>query len=227
MWIDDIVLQRCREEFAVHTWVPEKSWVVLGSSNEAERECNLAICRDENIAVLRRAGGGGTVVLHPGCVVVTLGTWVRHYYQNSNYFGMLNAMLISALTTPWPALGKMAQAGISDIVIDNRKVAGTSLFRSRNYLLFQASILVEDQIATVEKYLAHPSKEPDYREGRSHSNFLSCLGEFVPELSAQEVHAHLTNIRWSDHLSGLGVELIPPVLEQIPHILTKASSNPA
>ena len=167
------------------------------------------------------------MVLHTGCVIVTIGTWVQHYYKNGNYFSLLNASLISALATSWPALGKMAQAGISDIVINNRKVAGTSLFRSRNYLLFQASILVEDQIATVEKYLAHPSKEPDYREGRSHSAFLSCLGEFVPRLSAQEVHAQLNEIRWTDHLSNLGTELIPPVVEQIPHILTKASKDPA
>ena len=169
MWIDDDVLRRCDEAVALTVFVPATPIVVLGSANVAEREADVEACAAAQVPVLKRYGGGGAVVLHDGCVVVSLGCWVRQHFQNKLYFERVNAAVIDALALAWPPLAGLTQRGLSDVVFGDRKVAGTSLFRSRNYLLYQASLLVDPKLALIERFLRHPSREPDYRAGRAHA----------------------------------------------------------
>ena len=62
------------------------------------------------------------------------------------------------------------------------------MFRSRNYLLYQASLLVDSKIDLISKYLAHPSKEPTYRKKRPHSDFLIGLSQIDPGLNPDKVY---------------------------------------
>lgn len=184
MWIDDQVLKYYDQAVCTKIFVPDFSAVVLGSANDADLEVDLKACADLGVPVLRRYGGGGTVVLYPGCVVVSIGCWVKDQFNNSRYFKSINHALITALSKEWPAMQALGQAGISDIVFGEKKVAGTSLFRSRNYLLYQASILVDLDIELVGKLLRHPTREPDYRRGRPHSDFLAGLVDVDPSMTS-------------------------------------------
>lgn len=94
--------------------------------------------------------------------------------------------MIEGLGKQWPSLKQLSQADISDIVSGNQKVAGTSLFRSRNYLQYQASILVSIDRPLVEQCLQHPSKEPDYRQGCGHGSFLTSLQEVEPMIANEQ-----------------------------------------
>src|SRR5690606_4412899 len=129
------------------------------------------------VPILRRYGGGGTVVLYHGCAVASVGMWVKRDFHNQLYFERLNEALIRTLEGMGLKAGTLAQNGISDIVAGEKKVVGTSLFRSRNYLLYQASILVSADLSLIERYLRHPSQEPEYRRGRTHASFLSGLAD--------------------------------------------------
>jgi lipoate-protein ligase A len=228
MWIDDDVFERCREPLAFACYVPRGCAVVLGSANEAAREADLDACAAGGVPILRRAGGGGAVVLHEGCVVVSLGAWVRHPYQNKTYFELLNNALIEALAGRWPTLARLNQRGISDVVDGQRKVAGTSLFRSRHYLLYQASLLVEARLGEITRYLRHPSREPDYRSGRQHADFITDVSAVVGEpLAPAQVAAHL-----EDALPGvtrrlLADELIDADVAHVPTILVRAARGRA
>jgi lipoate-protein ligase A len=208
MWIDDQVLKYYEHPVYTKIFAPDFFAVVLGSANDAGAEANLQACADQGVQVLRRYGGGGTVVLYPGCVVVSIGCWVKDQFSNSRYFKDINHALILALGRQWPALQQLAQAGISDIVFGEKKVAGTSLFRSRNYLLYQASILVDLDIELVGGLLRHPTREPDYRRGRAHADFLAGLADvdqsitsadsvarsldaYLPSVFHETLHEHL------------------------------------
>ena len=184
MWIDDQVLARYREPVALEIFVPSNTAVVLGSGNATETEVNVDYCTQAGIPVLRRYGGGGTVVLYPGCVVVSIGAWVKDPFNNSRYFRGLNQAVIQALASTWPVFSQLSQSGISDIVAGDQKVAGTSLFRSRQYLLYQASILVALDRPLISQCLKHPTKEPDYRKGRKHDSFLTSLSELEPAITS-------------------------------------------
>ena len=221
MWIDDQIIERCREDIVVSSWVPSDNVVVLGSSNNEEKECFVHQCQTDDIKILKRYGGGGTVLLHPGSVILSLGIWVKHYYQNASYFDKINQVLIKTLGHKWERLSQLSQAGISDIVFDTSKVVGTSMFRSRNYLLYQASILVDSKVDLIEKYLDHPSKEPDYRKKKKHRDFLIGLKEVVPEICEDEVVSCLKK-EFKNHLiADLETDLISSIDQQVDHLLTR------
>lgn len=227
MWIDDIVLEKCSIPLVVESWIPKQRSIVLGSSNQAELECITEHAVADKIDVLRRAGGGGTVLLHEGCVIVTVGTWVRQNFQNDLYFKLLNQAVIDCLTDKWSDLEQLGTAGISDLVHAEKKFAGTSMFRSRNYLLYQASLLIDARIDLIERYLRHPTKEPTYRSGRDHRSFLVGLCEVRPDLTTALVMAQInTQLGFSIH-KLMQSELIAPITEQLPNILARAQRGKA
>jgi lipoate-protein ligase A len=221
MWIDDRILERCDEPLALQAWVPESPMVVLGASNQVDIEVNAANCLRKNIPILKRYGGGGTVVLYPGCVVLSLGTWVRQDFQNQFYFQHLNRAFISVLEK-WTGQNQLHQDGVSDIVGGSKKLVGTSLFRSRNYLLYQASLLVHLDLELIDECLQHPSREPEYRKGRSHGSFLKGFDTYNSGLSVNEV-AEQTRLTYSSFLKeSMGSELISPIESQFKNILQRA-----
>ncbi len=210
MWIDDHILAKHQEKLVVHTFVPTSPVVVLGSSNSPDIEVNQEYCAGQQIPVLKRYGGGGTVVLYKGCVVVSAGMWMRQHYQNQDYFQRINQVVIDTLGEMNSILNELNQKGLSDISFKGRKIAGTSLFRSRNYLLYQASLVVEPDIQLINNCLLHPSKEPDYRQGRSHSEFMTSLSE-ICGLKPNDVLLNFENKLKDGLIRGLGSELVDPL----------------
>lgn len=224
MWIDDEMLWRAREKIAVATWVPKENMVVLGSSNKESVEVYSEGCQQLGIPVLKRYGGGGTVLLYPGCFVVSVGLWVKDLYQNQRYFQRLNSSVIQSLASRWPIFADLGQKGLSDIVMGDKKVAGTSMFRSRNYLLYQASVIVHLDVDLLAQCLRHPSKEPDYRSGRSHRDFLVGLQDIEPMVTPELAVAQMEQSLVDKLTSNFGQELLDPFPQQIPHLEKRARS---
>jgi lipoate-protein ligase A len=214
VWIDDQILEQYTHPLALSVWIPDSPLVVLGSSNDPSVECRLDACSNDGVSVLRRYGGGGTVLLYPGCVIVSLGTWVAEHFHNDRYFRLLNSAVNECLQARFRFSCALDEAGISDLVAGDRKFAGTSLFRSRNYLLYQASIIVECDRYLISRYLAHPSKEPGYRRGRSHETFLIGLAECGVELTSANVAECLSQNLAGHIYASLGMELVAPKADQ-------------
>ena len=220
MWIDDQIIEKCHEAFHIELFLPAKPCVVLGSSNKKELEVNEENCAVDGIDVLKRYGGGGTVVLYKDSLVVSVGCWVKSIYDNDKYFRLMNETIISCLTDLRPAV-KFSQRGYSDIVVGEKKIAGTSLFRSRKYMLYQASVLIDLDIELVNRALRHPTKEPDYRKGRSHSDFLSDLKSFGFDQGSQSILQHFRENYQRHFVKILNSEFSEPMSEHIPHLLKR------
>lgn len=216
MWIDDQILEQYEKPLAVGLWVPESPIVVLGSSNDPAVECHVESCTVDRVPVLKRYGGGGTVVLYPGCVVISIGCWVAEHFNNDRYFRMLNGALNACLGSSFQFNAPLSQNGISDLVAGDKKFGGTSMFRSRNYLLYQASLIVECDFELISRYLAHPSREPEYRRGRRHEDFLTGLSGVAREraLTAPDALALFRHSLSGHVMAALGHEMIPPQPDQ-------------
>jgi lipoate-protein ligase A len=182
-------------------WEPRAPLVVLGRSNDAARECDLDACRELGVPVIQRRGGGGTVLLAPGMVVLTLAGPVGASLAARPVFERVNAWIAGALA----ALGvaDLRPAGISDLCLGERKVLGCSLAIRRGWAQYQGSLLVEGDLERIERCLRHPSREPAYRAGRSHGEFLTTLRREGHDLGAARVRAALEAALDADTLTRL------------------------
>ncbi|HUT64659.1 MAG TPA: hypothetical protein VMZ05_00765 [Spirochaetota bacterium] len=175
MYIDDSILERLDREgsYAFSVYEPDRTEVVLGRSCRADEDVMVARCLEDGVPILRRAGGGGTVVLCRGVVVVSVAGSTDTPFALKQHMTAVNETIIAGLA----GLGVegLAIKGISDITIGNRKILGASLHRRKNTVLYQGALLVDPDMHIFERYLKHPKKEPDYREQRSHNEFLTSL----------------------------------------------------
>jgi len=63
-----------------------------------------------------------------------------------------------------------------DLKVGDRKAGGSALKRRRRAMLLHGTILAQAEIEVLVRALNHPSREPHYRFGRSHADFLINLG---------------------------------------------------
>ena len=163
--------------------------VVLGAAGAAAAEVDQAAARAAGVPIRRRRGGGGTVLLTPGQAEVALVTEVDHPYRNRAYAHAVNDWFIAALRRC--GVQGVEQCGISDLAIAGRKIAGSSTFRRRRVLFFQASLLVNNDPGEFERYLPLPARAPAYRRGRGHREFCTTLAAAGYPLAAPQVCAAL------------------------------------
>ncbi len=176
-------------ELEVQVFQPQAHHVVMGASGKAGREVYQEEMQALNMPLYKRKGGGGTVLLGPETLVVTVHAGVAHTFLNGAYFAAINRALIACFRDWRDA--DYSQKGLSDIAVGDRKLVGSSIFRRRQYLLYQASILVQPDLALMARVLRHPPREPDYREGRGHEGFLTSLRSLDIDLSNEVMIADL------------------------------------
>jgi len=164
-------------------WEPRHYFVVLGYSNKAAVEVNLPFCRLHTIPVMRRCTGGGAVLQGPGCLNYSL---VLRMTESAP-LQSIPAANTFVLKRHQEALAALLQApvemqGHTDLAIGGLKCSGNSQRRKRQFLLFHGSFLLHLDVSMVEGTLRSPSRQPEYRLNRSHSDFLINLGVPAPRI---------------------------------------------
>ena len=164
--------------------------VVLSRSRDPAREVFLDRCAADGVPVVVRPTGGGAVVLAPGVVAASLLLPADAGERFPEpYFRRFCAAVAAALHrhgTP-----ELAMRGVSDLCVGERKVAGSSLRLWRGRVLFQISVLVDVEVALLERYLRAPSREPEYRRGRPHAEFVTTLAREGCPIPAEQAAAAL------------------------------------
>jgi lipoate-protein ligase A len=152
---------------------PPETVAVLGAAGNPARDLILDNLAMDGVPFRFRRGGGGTVVLSAGQVVLALVTSVGSPFMNKEYAREINGWFVEALE----GLGVrgVEQRGISDLAIGDRKILGASIYRSRLLLFYQSSLLVSNDVSLFGRYLTMPSLAPDYRRGRGHGEFCTTL----------------------------------------------------
>ncbi|HUI10383.1 MAG TPA: lipoate--protein ligase family protein [Bacteroidota bacterium] len=171
----DLLEQEPGEGF-LRFWEPGAPCVILGRTNDAAREVHIDRCGALGIPILRRASGGGTVVQGPGCLNFSL---VLNMSADPRLASPANttAFVLGRHVTLIGALSgqEVSVMGSSDLAIGGKKFSGNAQRRRLRAILFHGSFLLDFDIALVEELLPMPSREPDYRKGRSHAEFLMNL----------------------------------------------------
>ena len=166
--------------------------IVMGAGRKNKRDLIDSCIENDGIPVRLRRGGGGTVVLSPGMVVLAFVTEVTSPHHNREYAIKINGWFVEALQ----ALGvkNVHHRGISDLALGNNKILGASLYRKRLILFYQASLLVSNDLSLFSRYLTIPDTVPDYRAGRTHAEFCTNLRAEGHQISTTEVMEKLEPI---------------------------------
>jgi len=173
---DEVLLDSCEQGDApeiLRFWEPHEPFVVIGYANKVATEVSLPACQAHNISVLRRCSGGGTVLQGPGCLNYTLILRIRLRDALQSITGTNRFILqrhreaLAAVTDEVITIN-----GSSDLTIGRRKFSGNAQRRKRHCLLFHGTFLLQFDIPLMERFLTMPTKQPDYRQTRSHTDFL-------------------------------------------------------
>ncbi len=154
-------------------WVPSFFCIVLGQSNRPGDSIHVGVVEAEGIPVYKRPSGGETVILSPDTLVISYVKRNEPLRSPRRYFSLFNGKIVEVLAGL--GVGGLGQRGISDICIGNKKILGSSIYRSKDLLFYHGVLNISEPVSSMERYLKHPSREPDYRVGRSHSDFVTSL----------------------------------------------------
>jgi lipoate-protein ligase A len=168
---------------ALRVWESPEPVVVVGRSGVIERD----IVDAAGVAVLRRESGGGAVVLGSGCIAYSLVLSLEERPALRDVRASYRAILgcvVRALAVPG-----LETRGQSDLAIAGHKVSGNAQRRGQKALLHQGTLLYRFESALMAKLLRHPTREPNYRQGRRHQEFVTNL-----PLEADEIGRRLARL---------------------------------
>ena len=147
--------------------------VVIGRGGRQALEVDRAAIAADGVPFYRRPGGGCAVVLDPGNAVLSVGLPLPGIGGITGAFAAVSTWLAAALDRC--GLPGIAQRGVSDLVLGERKIGGSCIWRTRGLLYYSTTLLVDPDLDLCERYLPHPPREPDYRAGRTHRAFMGSL----------------------------------------------------
>ncbi len=156
-------------------WESPSTFIVLGRIGKEQEDIDRDAALKDKIPVLRRTSGGGTVVQGRGCLNYTFVLAkntdpaiadLRKSYQwiSSKVIEALKALGVEAAFHP-----------ISDIALvsDQKKFSGNAQHRGKNFILHHGTILYDFDLDLISRYLKMPKDVPEYRQGRSHRDFVT------------------------------------------------------
>jgi lipoate---protein ligase len=170
--LDEAELTAGKGSEVLRIWEPRQMFVVAGNSTRLADEVQLEVCRSRGVPILRRTSGGATIVAGPGCLMYAV---VLSYAKRPELRSIDRAhrFVLDAIAGELRQFAPVECAGISDLTLDGRKFSGNSLRCKRNFLLYHGTLLYGFPLEKVETLLKLPHRQPTYRQGRGHRDFLT------------------------------------------------------
>ncbi len=172
--LPDYAILHSDKQVACSVWQPDRTYIVLGRSNRiTDDSVYIEKAREDGVEIYKRPSGGEAVVLSPGMLVISVKLPIKNTLKTHQYFLHINTLIIEALNKS--GIRDVHQKGISDIAVGIKKIMGSSIYRKDKTVFYHAVLNISESVAIISRYLKHPSKEPDYRQGRDHAEFVTSL----------------------------------------------------
>ncbi len=191
--LDDVFLSLAEDGLGEETlrfWESARDFIVLGRVCKPEEDLKAEAILNDNIPVLRRSSGGGTVIQGQGCVNYSLILSKEDPQVNDlrRSYQYILGKIVSALAQ---LKINAAYLPISDIVLkeNEKKFSGNAQKRGRRFILHHGTILYRFDLQKIEKYLTIPRLIPEYRRGRGHLDFVTNI-----DVSLQELKKHVSRV---------------------------------
>jgi len=165
-----------QNKYLIDVWNPKETEIIMGRFCVEENDIKRNAYKD-GISIKRRPGGGGTVLLDNGVLVVDIGILNYERKKTKYFFEKFNNIIINVFKKH-VGIQLEYDKEFYDLKYDNKKIAGVSLAVSNNIVLYGTSILLrKDTIKKIDRYIKEPLKRPKYRGNRNHKDFLISLEE--------------------------------------------------
>lgn len=174
--------------------------IVMGISSKPEEVVNLPLALKDDLPLIQRFSGGGTVIVDENTLFVTF-----IFQKTSHNFDLHPKAILE-----WA--GSLFKNGLNlpeftiqgnDFALKNRKIGGNAQYIKKDRFLHHTSFLWDFTPSNMS-YLLHPPKEPAYRQGRSHLDFIAPLS---PHLSKIEFEKRLITFLSSNYKTILNPPL--------------------
>lgn len=149
--------------------------IIMGISNTPEKLLNISLIKKNNIPVIKRFSGGGTVVVDNDSIFVTFifpkkiipFSYPEEIFNwNVNFYKKVFPLPDFSLTE-------------NDYTISNRKCGGNAQYIKKDKWLHHTCFLWDFNKKNMQ-FLQIPSKAPTYRCNRNHQDFLCCIKNHFP-----------------------------------------------
>lgn len=177
--LDDALLQEVEDEGfgpVLRVWESPVLAVVLGASGRIAEDVNVAACRRDGVAIGRRSSGGGTVVLGPGAINLAV-VLPLSFTPELRAVESAQSFVLERIARALRACGPDVELlGSGDLTIGRRKFCGSAQRRLRRSVLVHTTVCDRLRLDAISLYTHTPRRQPAYREGRSHEDFVTNLG---------------------------------------------------
>jgi lipoate-protein ligase A len=170
---DNRLLEGEDDSVSTMVWFPSEVCIILGQSNKVEQALYTKPVLRDKIPVYRRPSGGEAVILTPDTLVISAILNETNLSSPLRYFQFYNLRVIGSLKVL--GIEGLRYRGISDIAIGEKKILGSSIYRNHWKIFYHAVLNISMPIDLIGKYLKHPPREPEYRDGRPHHEFVTSL----------------------------------------------------
>lgn len=179
--MQEVLLRHTNQNWCIYNTGPMQPAIVLGYSAKVPTLVDVGLVQKNNIPLIRRFTGGGTVIVDHRAFFTSL-------IMTAEDLGIMaypkNIMMWSE-TIFKPVFSEIATSdGVfslreNDYVIGDLKVGGNAQSITRGRFVHHTSFLWDFDAENM-KYLLMPSKRPDYRGDRDHNDFLTRLHLHIP-----------------------------------------------
>lgn len=181
-------------------WWGSNPTAVLGCADKPETALNLHECERRGVGWVKRVTGGGTVLQAPGVFNYSYTAPSHGQMDMRRTFERGTELVVGILAQ----LGVSAQQrGVSDVAVGDLKISGNAQARKWRSVLLHGTVLVDVDYDLLEAVLRHPHREPDYRQGRSHRDFLTSLRDLGVDASFVDVERAAANAAKRLELGGM------------------------
>lgn len=210
--LDEVLLndvERDPSRGILRTWEPASYFVVVGRSNSIATEVDAGRCRIDKVPILRRSSGGGAVVIGPGCLAYTLVLPLTRELRSGGVTSVTRTVMETIADGLSSFIPGISVCGTSDLVLNERKFSGNSQRWLSQAFLHHGTILYDFDLPMIGKLLKAPTRQPDYRSGRSHQDFITnvaavrdkLLGSLVDAWNGQSADCPAETLRQARELA--------------------------
>ncbi|HWE38466.1 MAG TPA: lipoate--protein ligase family protein [Isosphaeraceae bacterium] len=176
--LDELLLQDAEEgdgRPTLRLWELPDHAVVLGASGRWRDEIHWEACRADGVPIARRSSGGGTVVIGPGALNVAV-VLPDDFATGLGAVDVAQHYVLGRIADALRTLGPPVEVrGSGDLTLGLRKVSGSAQRRLKRSFLVHATILYDFDLPLITRYLKSPARQPSYRAGRPHDEFVTNL----------------------------------------------------